>query len=187
MSASDSSVAVGPARPPGAPPRGVAQAPPGTAGAGRGRRRLSRREKRNLTVGLLFISPWIIGVTVFVIYPLVYSFAISLTQYSGMQTPTFIGLQNYVAAFLDPLVRTSVGNTVYYMLVAVPLGLVVALLLALAMNRNVREVAVYRTLLYLPSLIPMFAMSFIFIVFVNPQIGRASCRERCRSRWSPYH
>src|SRR5699024_5156084 len=65
------------------------------------------------------------------IYPLVYSFAISLTQYSGMQTPTFIGLQNYVAAFLDPLVRTSVGNTVYYMLIAVPLGLVVALLLAL--------------------------------------------------------
>ena len=171
MSASDSSVAVGPARPPGAPPRGVAQTPPGTDGARRGRRRLSRREKRNLTTGLLFISPWVIGVVVFVIYPLVYSFAISLTQYSGMQTPTFIGLQNYIAAFLDPLVRTSVGNTVYYMLIAVPLGLVVALLLALAMNRNVREVAVYRTLLYLPSLIPMFAMSFIFIVFVNPQFG----------------
>ena len=171
MSASDSSVAAGPAHPPGTPPRGIAQAPPGTAGAGRGRRRLSRRDKRNLRVGLLFISPWIIGVAAFVIYPLVYSFAISLTQYSGMQTPTFIGLQNYVAAFLDPLVRTSVGNTVYYMLVAVPLGLVVALLLALAMNRNVREVAVYRTLLYLPSLIPMFAMSFIFIVFVNPQFG----------------
>src|SRR5699024_505283 len=55
--------------------------------------------------------------------------------------------------------------------IAVPLGLVVALLLALAMNRNVREVALYRTLLYLPSLIPMFAMSFIFIVFVNPQYG----------------
>src|SRR5699024_9314661 len=118
MSASDSSVAVGPARPPGAPPRGVAQAPPGTDGARRGRRRLSRREKRNLTTGLLFISPWVIGVIVFVIYPLVYSFAISLTQYSGMQTPTFIGLQNYVAAFLDPLVRTSVGNTVYYLLIA---------------------------------------------------------------------
>src|SRR5699024_3673648 len=94
-----------------------------------------------------------------------------------MQTPTFIGLQNYVAAFLDPLVRTSVGNTVYYMLVAVPLGLVVALLLALAMNRNVREVAVYRTLLYLPSLIPMFAMSFIFIVFVTlPDLPSLSAR-----------
>ena len=105
------------------------------------------------------------------IYPLIYSFVISLTQYSGMQSPTFIGFKNYIAAFADPMVHTSVGNTVYYMLLAVPIGLIVALLLALAMNRNVREVAIYRTLLYLPSLIPMFAMSFIFIVFVNPQFG----------------
>ena len=169
MSASDAIAAVGPAQSRGEPTRGASQGPPGTRG--RRRRPMSRREKRNLRVGLLFISPWIIGVAVFVIYPLVYSFGISLTQYSGMQTPTFIGLQNYISAFLDPLVRTSVGNTVYYMLISVPLGLVVALLLALAMNRNVREVAIYRTLLYLPSLIPMFAMSFIFIVFVNPQFG----------------
>ena len=169
MSASDAIAAVGPAQSRGTPTREASQGPPGTGG--RRRRPMSRREKRNLRVGLLFISPWIIGVVVFVIYPLVYSFGISLTQYSGMQTPTFIGLQNYISAFLDPLVRTSVGNTVYYMLISVPLGLVVALLLALAMNRNVREVAIYRTLLYLPSLIPMFAMSFIFIVFVNPQFG----------------
>lgn len=122
-------------------------------------------------MGLLFISPWMIGVIVFVIYPLVYSFAISLTEYSGMQTPTFIGLQNYITAAIDPLVHTAVANTAYYMAIGVPLGLVIALLLAMAMNRNVREVALYRTLLYMPSLIPMFAMSFIFIVFVNPQFG----------------
>jgi hypothetical protein len=69
------------------------------------------------------------------------------------------------------MVRTSVGNTVDDMLLAVPIGLVAALLLALAMYRNVREVALYRALPYLPSLIPMFAMSFIVIVFVNPQYG----------------
>ncbi|MFC7458503.1 carbohydrate ABC transporter permease [Brachybacterium sp. GCM10030267] len=143
----------------------------GATGETPSKRKLTQREKRNLRTGLLFISPWIIGVSVFVIYPLVYSFAISLTQYSGMKSPTFIGLQNYIAAALDPMVHTAVGNTAYYMFIAVPLGMVVALLLALAMNRNVREVAVYRTLLYLPSLIPMFAMSFIFIVFVNPQYG----------------
>jgi multiple sugar transport system permease protein len=57
------------------------------------------------------------------------------------------------------------------MLIAVPVGLFVALMLALAMNQNVREVAIYRTILYMPSLIPAFAMSFIFIVFVNPQYG----------------
>jgi multiple sugar transport system permease protein len=72
---------------------------------------------------------------------------------------------------VDPLVRTSVGNTVFYAVIAVPLGLIVALTLAIAMNQNVREVAIYRTILYMPSLIPAFAMSFIFIVFVNPQYG----------------
>ena len=150
---------------------GVESGTGGSSPGRRGRTRMTGRQKKNLRTGLLFISPWMIGVAVFVIYPLIYSFAISLTQYSGMQTPTFIGLQNYVSAFTDPLVRTAVGNTLYYMLIAVPVGLVVALLLALAMNRNVREVALYRTLLYLPSLIPAFAMSFIFIVFVNPQFG----------------
>ena len=154
-------------------PQAGPRAPGAVPGAapGRGRKRLTDREKRNLRMGLLFISPWMIGVTVFVVYPLVYSFVISLAEYSGMQSPTFIGLQNYITAAVDPLVHTAVANTAYYMALAVPLGLVIALLLAMAMNRNVREVALYRTLLYMPSLIPMFAMSFIFIVFVNPQFG----------------
>ena len=127
--------------------------------------------RRQLRMGLLFISPWIVGVLIFVIYPLVYSVVISLTRYSGMLTPTFIGTQNYQAAFTDPLVATASGNTLFYAALAVPIGLVVAILLALAMNRNVREVAVYRTALYLPSLVPAFALSFIFVVFVNPQFG----------------
>lgn len=142
------------------------------AGAeGRTRHRLTAREKRNLRNGLLFVSPWIIGVCVFVIYPLVYSIGVSLTRYSGMTDPVWVGLGNYVTALADPLVRTSTGNTLYYAALAVPIGLVVALILAMAMNRNVREVAVYRTALYIPSLVPAFAMSFIFVVFTNPNFG----------------
>ncbi|MGP9693056.1 carbohydrate ABC transporter permease [Brachybacterium sp. AOP25-B2-12] len=151
------------------------QEPPAPTGARRRPRKVrtpfSRRERRNVRLGLLFVSPWVAGVLIFVVYPLIYSFAISLTQYSGMQSPTFIGLQNYITAALDPMVHISVGNTLYYMAIAVPVGMVVALLLALAMNRQVREVALYRTILYIPSLIPAFALSFIFIVFVNPQFG----------------
>lgn len=124
-----------------------------------------------MKLGLLFVSPWVAGVLIFVVYPLVYSLAISLTQHSGMQSPSFIGLQNYITAALDPMVHISVGNTLYYMAIAVPVGMVIALLLAMAMNRQVREVALYRTILYIPSLIPAFALSFIFIVFVNPQFG----------------
>jgi multiple sugar transport system permease protein len=140
----------------------------------RGRRPMTQREKTNLRNGLLFIAPWIVGVLAFVGYPIVYSLGISFTQYSGLQQPKWIGLSNYVRMFVDPLAWTSAGNTLFFAGLAVPIGLVVALLLALAMNRNVREVALYRTILYLPSLVPIFAMSFIFIVLVNPGFGIAN-------------
>jgi multiple sugar transport system permease protein len=155
-------------------PAGSAVARPGATArtdAPRRRHPLSLREKRALRLGLLFVSPWIIGVLVFVAYPLIYSIAVSLTRYSGMSDPVWVGLGNYLTAFTDPLVATSTGNTLYYAALAVPIGLVVALVLAMAMNRNVREVAVYRTALYIPSLVPAFAMSFIFVVFTNPNFG----------------
>ncbi|MDN5726426.1 MAG: sugar ABC transporter permease [Propionibacteriales bacterium] len=138
---------------------------------GRNRSSLTPLRKRNLRLGLLFISPWILGVLIFIVYPVGYSLGLSFTRYSGMTAPTWVGLQNYVSAFTDPLVAKASGNTLFYALLAVPLGLLVALCLALAMNRNVREVALYRTIFYTPSLIPAFAMSFIFIVFLNPQFG----------------
>ncbi|GAB3739431.1 sugar ABC transporter permease [Microlunatus parietis] len=152
--------------------------------AARSRRPWSARDKRNLRLGLLFISPWLIGVTVFVAYPLVYSIIISLTRYSGMLAPIFVGFGNYVTLFTDPLIKTSSFNTLFYAGLAVPIGLVVAILLALAMNRNVREVAVYRTALYIPSLVPAFALSFIFVVFVNPQFGLFSLLNNALGRES---
>lgn len=162
-------VDVKPAQGSGVPPDVTEAAPPK-----RGRppkRKMTIRDKRNLKMGLLFISPWLVGVTVFVAYPLIYSLIISMTRYSGMTKPTFVGLKNYVTAFTDPLFQLSAANTMFYAGLAVPIGLVVAIILALAMNRNVREVVVYRTALYIPSLVPAFALSFIFVVFVNPQFG----------------
>jgi len=132
---------------------------------------MTRRDRSNLRKGLLFISPWMIGFLVFVLYPLVYSCVMSFTRYSGFLVPVWLGTANYIRLFTDPLVWQSIYNTAFYLLWAIPVGLVVALLLALAMSRAVREVSAYRTALYLPSLVPIFAMSFIFIVLVNPQYG----------------
>jgi multiple sugar transport system permease protein len=73
--------------------------------------------------------------------------------------------------FSDTLMLKSLSNTTSYIILAVPIGIVVAILLALAMNTAVREVAVYRAALYLPSVLPLFAISFIFIVLVNPKYG----------------
>lgn len=159
----------------GPSPRGDADSPgPVSSGGGSSRssrRRLTPAQKRQLRVGLLFISPWIVGIIVFILYPVIYSVILSFTRYSGMEAPTWVGLQNYVSAIADPLVAKSASNTIFYAIIAVPTGLVIALVLALAMNQNVREVGLYRTIFYAPSLIPAFAMSFIFIVFLNPQFG----------------
>jgi multiple sugar transport system permease protein len=132
---------------------------------------MTKAKWRNLRLGLMFVSPWIVGLVVFIGYPVMYSISLSFTRYSGMGEPIWVGLQNYATAFDDPLVSKAASNTLFYALIAVPLALVIALVLALAMNQNLREVALYRTIFYAPSLIPAFAMSFIFIVFLNPQFG----------------
>ena len=141
--------------------------------APRRRRRfnLSREERRNLGLGLLFISPWLFGFVTLLIYPIVYSFSLSFTRYSGFGEPQWIGIDNYTRMISDPLFWKSTFNTLYYTALAVPIGVVVAIVLALAMNTRVREVAIYRAALYLPSVLPVFALTFIFVVLLNPGFG----------------
>jgi len=134
-------------------------------------KKMDSLERKNLAKGLLFISPWLIGFLVFIAYPLVYSFVLSLTRYSGFQTPVWLGFQNYTRPLGDDLVWKSLSNTLFYAVWAVPIGLIIGLILALAMNTRVREIAIYRAAIYLPSILPAFAFAFIFIVLINPKFG----------------
>jgi ABC-type sugar transport system permease subunit len=137
----------------------------------RTRKKLIRGDTRNLLYGLLFISPWIIGFSFFLVYPVLSNFHLGMTQYSGFGAPEWIGFQNYVSLFKDPLFWTSLYNTFYYVILAVPLGVVVAIGLAIAMNQKVREVRWYRVILYLPSVAPVFALSMMMIWLLNPRFG----------------
>jgi multiple sugar transport system permease protein len=132
---------------------------------------LGKIERRNLRWGLLFISPWLFGFLLLGVLPIVYTFYLSLTRYSGLADAEFIGLRNYTRLAGDPLFWKAAGVTLRYTLLAVPVGVVVALLLAVAMNQKVREVTIYRAIFYLPSILPVFAISFVFIVFLNPGYG----------------
>jgi multiple sugar transport system permease protein len=131
-------------------------------------------DQRNLRNGLLFVSPWIVGFAAFQIYPILYSLRLSFTQYSGFGAWVDIGIQNYARLLKDPLFWKAAYNTLYYTALAVPIGVVVAIVLALAMNQRVKEVSAYRAILYLPSILPLFALSFVWIVFVNPRYGMLS-------------
>jgi multiple sugar transport system permease protein len=136
-----------------------------------GRLNLSRKERRNLLVGLLFISPWLVGFVVFLVYPIYYTLRISFTRYSGLGTPEWIGLENYRHMTEDDTFWTAVYNTLYYTGLAVPIGVVVAMVLALAMNQNLPEVPVFRAIILIPSIIPLFTLSFIYQVLMSPTKG----------------
>src|SRR3954462_3881361 len=133
--------------------------------------RLTKRQRKNLGVGLLFVSPWIVGFLAFLVYPIIYTLRISFTQYTGFGEPVWVGLGNYRDLLNDQLFWKSLYNTLYYTTLAVPLGVVVAMGLALAMNQPLPEVPFYRAILYLPSIIPLFALSFIFLILLNPTQG----------------
>lgn len=133
--------------------------------------RLTKRQRKNLGVGLLFVSPWIVGFLAFLVYPIIYTVRISFTEYTGFGEPRWIGLGNYRDLLNDQLFWKSLYNTLYYTALAVPIGVVVAMGLAMAMNQPLPEVPIYRAILYLPSIIPLFALSFIFLILLNPTQG----------------
>lgn len=132
---------------------------------------MSRLARSQLVAGLLFISPWMVGFAVFLAYPLISSAYYSFTDFSGFGAPQWVGIANYRGLLNDSLFWTSLYNTLYYTVLAIPIGLVVSMILAMAMNQRLREVAVYRAVFYLPSILPVFATAFIFVWFMNPQFG----------------
>jgi multiple sugar transport system permease protein len=132
---------------------------------------LTRLERKNLLLAMLFISPWLFGFFAFLVYPIWYTVRLSFTRYGGFGEPLWIGLDNYRAMLDDNLFWTSIWNTAYYTGLAVPIGVVVAMVLALAMNQPLPEIPIYRAILCLPSVLPLFAISFIFITLLDPNQG----------------
>lgn len=127
--------------------------------------------QRPLRTGLLFISPWLIGFLAFFAYPFFATIYYSFTNFNGVGAAKFNGFTNYVDLFHDPLFRTSLFNTFYYTVIELPLSTAVALGLALLLNMNVRGRAVYRTIFYIPSIVPLVASCMIFVWIFNPTSG----------------
>jgi multiple sugar transport system permease protein len=126
---------------------------------------------RRLRLGLLFISPWIVGYCVFYLYPFLASFYYSFTRFTGIGNPVFTGLANYSGLLHDSMFHTAVFNTFYYTVIEVPFSTAAALGLALLLSMKVRGQAVYRTLFYIPSIVPVVASSLIFVWIFQPSFG----------------
>jgi multiple sugar transport system permease protein len=126
---------------------------------------------RRLRLGLLFVSPWVIGYCAFYLYPFLATCYYSFTRFTGIGNPVFTGFANYSGLLHDSLFRTAVFNTFYYTIIEVPFSTAAALGLALLLNMNVRGQAVYRTLFYIPSIVPVVASSLIFVWIFQPSFG----------------
>ncbi|QLD13278.1 carbohydrate ABC transporter permease [Microbacterium oleivorans] len=136
------------------------------------RRIRQKYNKREALAGYLFLTPWIIGFLVFTVGAMVYSLVISFSSYNlATNSSRPVGLDNYARLFEDPRVAVSLANTLFYAVMAVPLEIAFALVLALLLNRMGRGAGVFRTLYYLPKMTPAVATAAVFFLLLNGNSG----------------
>jgi multiple sugar transport system permease protein len=128
--------------------------------------------RREALAGYLFITPWIVGFLVFTAGAMIYSLVISFSHYN-LATDVIrpAGTANYAALLEDPKVATSLGNTLFYALLAVPAEICFALLLAMLLNRAGRGAGFFRTVYYLPKMTPTVATASVFLLLLNGNVG----------------
>lgn len=133
---------------------------------------MTRMERRDLRNGLLFALPFLLGGTVFLLYPLVMSIYYSFCQYNIISPPVPIGAENFRRLFFeDTVFWKSVYNTLYFTAFSVPLSLVTAVGLAMLLNRKIKGMSVYRTIFFLPTIVPVVASSVLWLWVLNPESG----------------
>lgn len=128
--------------------------------------------QRKALAGYLYISPFLLGFVLFILGPALASAYLSLTDYNILSSPSFVGLANYQNAFTgDKLFWLSLGNTLYYALIGVPLSIAGALGCAILLNQKIKARAAFRTMFFLPSITPIVASTLLWIWILNPEFG----------------
>ena len=120
----------------------------------------------------VFLLPWIIGLLVFILGPILFSLGLSFYNYTLGRDATFVGVDNWIKAFTqDDLFWPTVGRTFLYTAVVVPLSVFGALLTAMLLNQRLRGTTFYRTVFFMPHLAPVVAAIYIWLWLLNPQYG----------------
>ena len=129
-------------------------------------------KRQEALTGFMFVFPWVLSLLLFTAYPIVASLYFSFTDYNIIQSPRWVGLENYRTIWgHDPQFWKSATNTGYYVLLSVPLNLIISLLLAIILNIQTKGIDFYRTLFYLPALTPPVVATIIFVLMFSPDGG----------------
>ncbi len=132
------------------------------------RGRMAKREER---AAFLFATPWLLGLILFVVGPILASVALSVTNWNLISTPRFVGLRNYQDMIDDRNFWQSIRVTLIYTVLAVPLYQVAGLSLALLLNQRVRGMYLFRTILFLPAVLSGVAVAALWVSLLNPDLG----------------
>jgi len=136
------------------------------------RRRSSPARRRQIVEAYLYLSPWLIGYLALTFIPVLLSVYYSFTSYDVISRERWIGAQNYIDAFTrDDQFWPSLGKTAYYAAVTIPVGVAGSLLLAVFLNVRARGTSVFRTLFFMPSLIPIVASTVLWFWLLQPDWG----------------
>ncbi len=131
-----------------------------------------KREIRNNLIGYSFIIPNLVGYSIFVFIPVIFSFVLSVMKWDGSQAPMqFVGLANFVEIFGDRVFRGSFVHTVQYAVMTVPFTLILSLLLAVLLNSKIKGVAIFRTAFYFPYIASIVAVGAVWNMLFQPDFG----------------
>ncbi|MGM1045873.1 MAG: carbohydrate ABC transporter permease [Bacillota bacterium] len=133
-----------------------------------------RRERKAIWYGLLFTAPAILGFILFTVGPMIASLVLGLTDYSVFKDQiSFVGLQNFSAMFSgqDEYFYKSLSATFYFVILRVPAVIIISFMIALLLNMNIKARALFRTIIYLPSIVPAVASAMIWLWLLNPDLG----------------
>jgi len=131
-----------------------------------------RARRREALAFYLFASPWLIGLLVFTLGPMIASLLLSFADYPLITPPKWIGLDNYIKMFTsDKLVGESLRVTFLYSLGAIPLTLMLSFFVANLLNQGIKGVNVFRTIYYLPAVISGVPVALLWMWMLNPEFG----------------
>ncbi len=133
--------------------------------------KLGRQERREEVMFYIFILPWLLGLILFDAGPIVASFVVSLTDWTMLADPNWIGAGNYERMLDDETFFKALRNSIYYGVGSVTLGLITSFLLALLLNQPVRGIALFRTIFYLPALVSGIAVAILWTNILQPEYG----------------
>jgi multiple sugar transport system permease protein len=128
-------------------------------------------KNREDIAGFAWISPWIVGFLAFLALPIGMSLYYSFTDYSLLEKPLWVGLENFKALVNDPVFWIVMKNTVIYAAISIPLGTALAIFIAVLLHQPVRGTSFFRAAIFVPTLVPMVASAMVWMWLLNGELG----------------